>query len=233
LSGANPIGQTLLTSPGPDYPATVYEIVGVTPDTKYNDLRGQTPPMTFAPTSQFPGQGPWTSVMIHSNLSSAAVAAAAKSVIAEKHPDVVTQFTDFQREIRDGLVEERLMAMLSGFFGLLAALLTMIGLYGVISYIVAMRWNEMGIRMALGASRRDVLGIILKQTLALLALGVGVVLALAAARGASSLLFGLQPNDPLTFAGASALLVTVALLASSLPALRATKVDPMAALRYE
>jgi len=171
--------------------------------------------------------------MIHSNLSSAAVAAAAKSVIAEKHPDVVTQFTDFQREIRDGLVEERLMAMLSGFFGLLAALLTMIGLYGVISYIVAMRWNEMGIRMALGASRRDVLGIILKQTLALLALGVGVVLALAAARGASSLLFGLQPNDPLTFAGASALLVTVALLASSLPALRATKVDPMAALRYE
>ncbi len=125
------------------------------------------------------------------------------------------------------------MAMLSGFFGLLAALLTMIGLYGVISYIVAMRWNEMGIRMALGASRRDVLGIILKQTLALLALGVGVVLALAAARGASSLLFGLQPNDPLTFAGASALLVTVALLASSLPALRATKVDPMAALRYE
>ena len=233
LSGANPIGQTLLTSPGPDYPATVYEIVGVIPDTKYNGLRGQTPPMTFAPASQFPGQGPWTSVMIHSNLSSAAVAAAAKSVIAEKHPDVVTQFTDFQREIRDGLVEERLMAMLSGFFGLLAALLTMIGLYGVISYIVAMRWNEMGIRMALGASRRDVLGIILKQTLALLALGVGVVLALAAARGASSLLFGLQPNDPLTFAGASALLVTVALLASSLPALRATKVDPMAALRYE
>jgi predicted permease len=235
LSGANPIGQTLLTSPEPDYPATVYEIVGVIPDTKYNDLRGQAPPMTFAPASQFPNQGPWTSVMIHSNLNSAAITAAAKRVIAEKHPDVVTQFADFQREIRDGLVEERLMATLSGFFGLLAALLAVVGLYGIISYIVAMRRNEIGIRMALGASRRNVVAIIVRQTLVLLALGVGVgvVLALAAVRSASSLLFGLQPNDPFTFAAASALLVTIALFASFLPARRASRVDPMVALRYE
>jgi putative ABC transport system permease protein len=235
LNGANPIGQTLRTSPEPDYPATVYEIVGVIPDTKYNDLRGETPPMTFAPASQFPGQGPWTEVMIHSNLAPAAVAAAAKRVIAEKHPDVVTQFADFQREIRDGLVEERLMATLSGFFGLLAVLLAVVGLYGVISYIVAMRRNEIGIRMALGASRGDVVGIIVRQTLVLLALGVGVgvLLALVAVRSASSLLFGLQPNDPLTFAGASALLVTIALIASFLPARRASRVDPMVALRYE
>ncbi len=235
LSGANPIGQTLRTSPEPDYPATVYEVVGVIPDTKYNDLRGQTPPMTFAPASQFPGQGPWTSVMIHSNLNSAAVAAAAKRVIAKKHPDVITQFIDFQREIRDGLVEERLMATLSGFFGLLAVLLAVVGLYGVISYVVAMRRNEIGIRMALGASRADVVGIIVRQTLGLLALGVGVgvVLALAAVRSTSSLLFGLQPNDPLSFAGASALLITIALIASFLPARRASRVDPMVALRYE
>jgi predicted permease len=235
LSGANPIGQTLRTSPEPDYPATVYEIVGVIPDTKYDDLRGQTPPMTFAPAAQFPGQGPWTSVMIHSNLSSAAIGAAAKRVIAEKHPDVVTQFTDFQSEIRDGQVEERLMATLSGFFGLLAVLLAVVGLYGVISYMVAMRKNEIGIRMALGASRGDVVGIIVRQTLVLLALGVGlgVVLALAAVRSAGSLLFGLQPNDPLTFAGASALLITIALIASFLPARRASRVDPMVALRYE
>jgi predicted permease len=235
LSGANPIGHTLRTSPEPDYPATVYEIVGVIPDTKYNDLRGQTPPITFAPASQFPGQGPWTSVMIHSNLAPAEVAAAAKRVIAEKHPDVVTQFADFQREIRDGLVEERMMATLSGFFGPLAVLLAVVGLYGVISYIVAMRRNEIGIRMALGASRGDVIGIIVRQTLLLLALGVGVgvVLALAAVRSAASLLFGLQPNDPLTFAAASALLVTIALIASFLPARRASRVDPMVALRYE
>jgi predicted permease len=235
LNGANPIGQTLRTSPEPDYPATVYEIVGVIPDTKYNDLRGQTPPMAFAPASQFPGQGPWTEVMIHSNLAPAAVAAAAKRIIAEKHPDVVTQFADFQREIREGLVEERLMATLSGFFGLLAVLLAVVGLYGVISYIVAMRRNEIGIRMALGASRGDVIGIIVRETLLLLALGVGVgvVLALVAVRSAGSLLFGLQSNDPLTFAGASALLVTIALIASFLPARRASRVDPMVALRYE
>jgi predicted permease len=232
---ANPIGQTLLTSPEPDYPATVYQIVGVVPDTRYNNLRGATPPMTFAPATQFPGQGPWTNLMIYSSLSPAAVAAAAKIQIAGKHPAVIMEFSDFQVLIRDGLVEERLMALLSGFFGVLATLLTMIGLYGVISYIVAMRRNEMGIRMALGASQGDVIGIILKQTLALLAfgIGVGVVLALAAARGVSSQLFGLQPNDPLTFVGATALLVAVALLASSFPALRATKVDPMVALRYE
>jgi ABC-type antimicrobial peptide transport system permease subunit len=137
--------------------------------------------------------------------------------------------------IHDGLVQERLMATLSGFFGLLAALLAMIGLYGVISYIVVTRRNEIGIRMALGASRGNVVGIILRQTLLMLALGVaiGVVLALGATQGAGTLLFGLQPNDPLTFVGASALLIAIALVASYLPAYRASRLDPMNALRYE
>jgi len=127
------------------------------------------------------------------------------------------------------------MATLSGFFGLLAVLLAVVGLYGVISYIAAMRRNEIGIRMALGASRGDVVGIIVRQTLGLLALGVavGIVLALVAVRSAGSLLFGLRPNDPLTFAAASALLLTIALIASFLPARRASRVDPMVALRYE
>jgi putative ABC transport system permease protein len=111
----------------------------------------------------------------------------------------------------------------------------MVGLYGVISYIVLMRRNEIGIRIALGATRGNVMGIILRQTLVLLALGIvaGVVLALAATRGASSLLFGLQPNDPLTLVGASVLLITIAFLASFLPAQRASRIDPMVALRYE
>jgi predicted permease len=235
LNSGNAIGQTLRTSPEPDYPATVYEIVGVIPDTKYNDLRGQIPPMTFASAAQMPNQGPWTSIMIRSDLAPAAVAAAAKRVIAEKHPDVVTSFADFQKEIRGGLVEERLMATLSGFFGFLGVLLAVIGLYGVISYIVAMRRNEIGIRMALGASRAEVVGIILRQTLVVLALGlgIGVALALVAVRSAASVLFGLQPDDPLTFVGASALLLIIALIASFLPARRASRVDPMVALRYE
>ena len=127
------------------------------------------------------------------------------------------------------------MAMLSGFFGLLAVLLAVVGLYGVISYIVAMRRNEIGIRMALGASRGDVVGIIVRQTLVLLVHGVGagIVLALAAARGAGSLLFDLRPNDPFTFAVATGVLVSIALVASLVPARRAARVNPMVALRYE
>jgi predicted permease len=235
LGSTNPIGQTMRTDPEPDYPTTVYEIVGVIPDTKYNDLRGETPPMTFAPILQFPAQGPWSHVMIHSTAAPATVIAAVKRALAAKHPDVIAEFTDFQKQIRDNLVGERLMAMLSGFFGLLATLLATIGLYGVISYIVAMRRNEIGIRMALGASRGNVVGAILRQTFVLLAVGIviGVVLGLGVTRGASSLLYGLQPNDPLTFVGASALLIGVALLAGFVPAHRASRVEPMVALRYE
>jgi hypothetical protein len=114
LGNANPIGVTLLTGAEPNYPATVYEIVGVIPDTRYNDLRSETPPMTFAPASQFPAQGPWGFVMIHSNVSSAPLIATAKRKLAEKHPDIIMEFADFQTQIRDGLIEERLMAMLSG-----------------------------------------------------------------------------------------------------------------------
>jgi predicted permease len=235
LSGVEPIGQTMRTGQEPSYPSTVYEIVGVIPDTKYDDLRKEIPPMTFAPASQFPNQGPWSNVMISSNLAPAAIAATVKRHIAGKHPDVITEFANFQRQIRDGLVAERLMAMLSGFFGLLAVLLAVVGLYGVISYIVAMRRNEIGIRMALGASRGDVIGVIVRQTLVMLALGVGtgVVLSLAAARAASSLLFDLQPNDPLTLTVATVVLVAIALVASFVPARRASRVDPMVSLRYE
>jgi len=108
-------------------------------------------------------------------------------------------------------------------------------LYGVISYIVSARRNEIGIRVALGASRGNVVGIILRQTVVLLMLGVtiGIAFGLAATRTATSLLFGLRANDPLTFAGASMLLIAVALVASFVPARRASRVDPMVALRYE
>jgi ABC-type antimicrobial peptide transport system permease subunit len=127
------------------------------------------------------------------------------------------------------------MALLSGFFGALAALLAMIGLYGVISYIIAMRRNEIGIRMALGASRQNVMGIVLRQTLALLLLGVGIgmLLAVAATSGARTLLYGLSPGDPLSLLGAAFFLALVALAASFWPAYRATRYDPMNALRYE
>src|SRR5262249_27570042 len=153
----------------------------------------------------------------------AAVTAAVKRRLADKHPDVVAEFRDFQQQVLDSLVMERVMAMLSGFFGLLAAALAAIGIYGVISYITVMRRNEIGIRMALGASRPSVLGLILRQTGLLLGTGVtiGVFIAAMAARGAGSLLFGLRPDDPATFLTAGGLLIFVALLAALLPARRA------------
>jgi predicted permease len=235
LGESNPIGLTLRTGAEPNYPATTYEIVGVIADTKYSGLREATQAMTFAPAPQHPAPGPWMAAMIHSNGTPAMTVAAVKNRIAAKHPEIVMEFSDFQTRIQDGLVRERLMAMLTGFFGLLAALLAMIGLYGVVSYVVTRRRNEIGIRMALGARGGQVAGMIVREAARLLAIGVviGTALALIAGRSASSLLFGLKPYDPLTLAGASVLLTVIALGASFLPARRASRMDPMAALRHE
>jgi len=133
------------------------------------------------------------------------------------------------------LLRERLMATLSGFFGLLAALLAVIGLYGVMSYMVARRTNEIGIRMALGADAADVLKLVLKNGVALTLIGValGVSGAFALTRVIAALLFGVEPTDPVTFVAVSATMVMVALIACYIPARRATKVDPLVALRYE
>ena len=235
LGGANPIGMTMRTAAEPNYPSEVYQIVGVVKGTKYATLREEIPPESFGVASQFPAGQTWMSVFIRSSSSPAAVIPALREKISQVNPDIRTEFKMFQKDIENGLIRERVMAMLSGFFGALAALLTIIGLYGVISYIVTMRRNEIGIRIALGANRGNVVGIILRQTVVLLAVGVtvGVALALAATRGASSLLFGLQPHDPLTFTAAGVLLIGVALIASFVPACRASRVDPMVALHYE
>jgi predicted permease len=232
LSGTDPIGRTLRTSPEPGYPATVYQIVGVIPDTKYSDIRGDTPPMVFAPASQYPAQRPWTAIMVYSN---AFPEQAIRRTLAQSHPEIVTDFGDFQAGIREGLIRERLMAMLSGAFGLLAALLAMLGLYGVISFTVARRRNEIGIRVALGADRRQVMLMVMREAGILLVIGlvIGAALSAVAGRGAGSLLFGLKPSDPLSLAVSVLLLSLVALFASYIPARRAAKVDPMVALRYE
>ena len=232
LGGQNPIGQTLRTSPEPEYPSAVYEIVSTIPDTKYNDIRGETPPIVFAPAPQFPPFRSWMQVMIYSNASPAV---AIKSKLALAHPEVVTRFSDFQQDIRGGLVRERLLAMLSGFFGFLAALLAMVGLYGVISYMVARRRGEIGIRVALGANRGQVLAMVMREAahLLVIGLGIGIVLSLIAGRGAEALLFGLKPYDAVTLLGSIGLLAAIAALASFIPARRASKVDPMEALRYE
>src|SRR5262249_46491118 len=133
------------------------------------------------------------------------------------------------------LSQQRLVARLASFFSLLALLLACIGLYGVLSYAVLRRANEIGIRMALGARRGDVLWLVAREALALVGAGVliGLLAAFAATKTVSTLLFGLKPNDPLTIAAALLLLLAVAALSAYLPARRASRVDPMAALREE
>jgi ABC-type antimicrobial peptide transport system permease subunit len=145
------------------------------------------------------------------------------------------EFRTFQEQIEDGLIRERVMAGLSGFFGVLAALLASIGLYGVIADVVAGRRKEIGIRMPLGASRGQVMGLILKEAATLVAIGLGIGVAglLALGRTAASLLFGLEHYDPATLVLAAGLLAAVALLGSYFPARRASRFDPIAALRYD
>src|SRR5262249_19736820 len=144
-------------------------------------------------------------------------------------------FQVLNTQIHDSLVRQRLMATLSSAFGILAGLLSAIGLYGVISYMVARRRNEIGIRMALGAARGEITGMILRESATLVAVGIaaGLAASLTAAHVAASLLFGLKPYDPATILMAVGILTLVALAASYLPARRAARLDPTAALREE
>lgn len=160
---------------------------------------------------------------------------AVRRTIGEANPRVSFDFGLFRTQIREGLMRERLMATLSGFFGLLAAVLAPIGLSGVMSYMVARRGHEIGMRMALGADRRQVVRMILREAAGLLSAGLfaGAILALAVGRAARAMLFGLQPHDPVSFLLAMALLAAVALAASCLPAFRAAGLDPLTALREE
>jgi predicted permease len=237
MHSASPIGQTTRTVAEPNYPSTVLEIIGTIPDTKYNDIRGETPPMAFVPAAQFPeaAQGPWTSILVASDMAPDAVMGNLKREIRAKHPDMVLQMLDFETQIHDGLLRERLMAILSGFFGGLAALLVMVGLYGILSYLVTLRRSEIGVRIALGAYRWQVIALVMGDAGRMLVTGglAGLVLSLVMGRSASAMLFGLKPYDVATLAFAAVLLAVVAVAASWIPARRASKVDPATVLRCE
>lgn len=159
-----------------------------------------------------------------------------KGAVAEVHPPAIgIDFTVMTAQLRESLTRDRLMATLAGAFGFLAAVLSTLGLYGVIAYMVARRRNEIGVRMALGADRGRVVRLVLREAALLLVAGLAIDtgLALWAGRAASAMLFGLKPTDPATFAAAIGLLAVVALIASYAPARRASRVEPMQALREE
>jgi predicted permease len=233
----DPIGQAFQLDAPPSQPQPLYQIVGVVKDTKYTNLREPFGPIAFFAAAQGdPAElPPALQVVMRSNAPLGTITAQVSAAVTGINSSIVLQFQTMQTTVRDSLLRERLMATLSGFFGALAGLIATIGLYGVMSYMVARRRNEIGIRMALGADRRDVVRMVLREAGLLLVAGlvVGGVLAVLAARTASTLLFGLQPSDPGTLVMSALALAGVAMLASYLPALRAARLEPTEALRED
>jgi putative ABC transport system permease protein len=231
----SPIGKTVKMSADVGEARPLYEIVGIMKNSKYSDVHDDFAPLAYVVYSQESKPDQYTELMVRSNLPLETLTDAIKKTVAETNPEIAIDFHVLKTQIRDGLVRERMLAALSGFFGLLAALLATVGLYGMISYMVARRTNEIGIRMALGARRGDIVKIILREAGLLLGSGslIGAALALAAGRAASTLLYGLKPHDPLTLGASILALVMVGTIASVLPAARAARLDPMVALRVE
>jgi putative ABC transport system permease protein len=198
-------------------------------------MREDFKPTVFFPEQQDPHTSPLGHIVLHSRLPLETLVPAIKQKFSDVNPAIWLRFKVLNTQIEESLLRERLMATLSGFFGGLAVVLAVIGLYGVIAYMVARRRGEIGIRMALGADRGRVVALVLREAAWLLMLGLaaGALLALALARTASSLLFGVKPDDPPTFLAALAALAVVALIATLVPARRAAALDPMTALRDE
>lgn len=235
LNGANPVGRTFSMVQQDGKADRVYQIVGMVRDTKYNDLREEFTPIVFVAEAQDEEPDLETCIMVRSDQPLVGVVSAIKRTMSDADPAMVLTFREFNTLIREGLLRERLMATLAGFFGLLAAILAMIGLYGVISFVVIQRRNEIGVRMALGADRRSIVTMIMREAGALLIAGLtlGTVLALMAGTAAGSLLYGLRARDPWTLILAALGLACVATTASFVPAQRAAALDPMLALREE
>jgi putative ABC transport system permease protein len=235
LKGGDALGKRFRLHEAPGKPRPLYEIVGVTKDNKFQDMHEEFLPFMYFPATQQEKPSPDDQILIRSSLPLTSLIGSLKETIGNMNPGIDLEFRVFQTSIHESLLQDELMATLSGFFGFLAALLAAIGLYGVISYMVVQRTKEIGIRMAVGAERVDVLGLILREAsfLTITGLVIGAGLALASAQAAKSLLYGLKPRDPITLVAAVVVLAAVAAFASFWPAYRASKLDPLIALRYE
>jgi putative ABC transport system permease protein len=233
--GQDPLGKYFRTSGPPPDSTQQVQIVGVVKDSKYLSLREADVPFAYVP----PGQAPFipedSSFEIRTAVKPASMIASLRDTIGSENKAASLRFGTLEQQIDNTLVAERLLATLSGFFGGLALLLTAIGLYGVMAYLVTRRTHEIGIRMALGARQGSILRLVLRDSAVLLAAGIvaGMGVAFLITRFVRHLLFGLTPSDVATLALAVGVLVAVSFVATYLPARRATKVDPMVALRYE
>ena len=235
MPSGQPVGQSFQIADPPGEPRPMIQIVGVARDIKYTDLREPFTPIVYLAISQAgePDNGP--AFALHATTALPAVTTAITRALAEINPAIAVRYQTIRQQVDGSLLRERLMAALSGFFGGLAVLIATVGLYGVMAYSVVRRRVEIGIRMALGATRPAVIALIVREAAVLLAAGVvgGVGLSVVAARSATSLLYDLQPWDPSTLVLAATGLGAVTIAASCIPALRASRLEPTRALREE
>jgi predicted permease len=213
-----------------------WEIVGVVNDAKDAAARDQGRMMFYVPYGQDVGHLRSMCLTVRTSGSPSSVATQIREQLQSIDPNLpVLKIDTIEQQLDSQLVQDRLISAIAGFFGVLAVLLTCLGLYGVMSYMVARRTNEIGIRMAIGATRGRVLTMVLQESLALVVGGIliGLPATIAAARLIANRLFGVGASDPATIGSAVLLIIVVAALAGLLPARRASKVDPMVALRYE
>jgi predicted permease len=232
---ADALGNYFRTEPDPGKPAPKFQIVGVVRDSKYDSLREETLPTAFFPISQVPEGDDAESFVLRTAMNPMAMTPAVQEVVAGVNKAVPLEFYTLAEQVGDSLVQERLLATLSTFFGGLALLLAMIGLYGALSYLVAQRQTEFGIRMALGAPQDSILRLVMRDVVIVLVGGVaaGVCISLATVGLLQKMLFGLGARDTVTMITSVGVLSAVAFLAGYLPARRAMRVDPAAALRHE
>jgi predicted permease len=224
-----PLGQTINTWKAD------WQIVGVCRDAKYQNIKDTVPPTIYIPFRQFPLRyGAY--FVVRTVLPPMTLASAVRKAVAAIDPAVPVAHLTTQEQLIDGTIsQERLFATLCAALAAFALVLSCIGLYGLLSFNVARRTNEIGIRMAIGAQPGDVIRVVLREALILAAIGIAVGLpaVFAVTRLIRSQLYGVQPTDPATLIVVTVILVTVALLSAWLPARRAARVDPMVALRSE
>ena len=229
----DPIGRNFTWPNDAGGPGVTYEVIGLAPDQKYGDLREANPNIFFVASAQLPEQREWRRYLIRTTRPMPSTIAAIGAAVNGFDPTLVIRFSALDVQIAETMLQERLMARLSTLFGAVALLLVVVGLYGVMSYTVASRRSEIGVRVALGATRMRIVSMIMSDVGRMLLAGVaiGTALALLAGRGVRSLLFGLEPDDPLLLLVAIAALLLTGTVAAIWPARRATAIDPLTALR--